>query len=82
MDVQDRDPCVTQQHRILMICESSRNDAAATSIDLSCILQGDPDSVPAFLKLLHPTLTAQFVLARQVSTMSSGGLGLQCSKSI
>lgn len=28
--------------------------------------QGEPDSIPAFLKLLHPKLTAQFVLAHQV----------------
>ena len=29
--------------------------------------QGEPESIPAFLKLLDPKLTAQFVLAHQVN---------------
>ena len=30
------------------------------------MIKGEPNSIPAFLKLLHPKLTAQFVLAHQV----------------
>lgn len=55
-----------------MISRFSYSFSRITSTDRDA--QGEPESVEAFLKLLHPKLTAQFELARKVKHGGPGTL--------